>query len=170
MKTSCALVGLGLPERLAEGAAKAQPLCRDDRPGHGVAGHPNAHRIQTRAALRRHLRAAGHDDGERAGAESRHQQLGALGHLADKAGQHLRAGHMDDEGVILGAALGHKNASDGFPVPGVGGNAVHRLGGQGHQFTLFQKGGGLGDAGLVGGQDFGFECFVFHTIHRSFFA
>ena len=28
VKTSCALVGLGLPERLAEGAAKAQPLCR----------------------------------------------------------------------------------------------------------------------------------------------
>ena len=27
VKTSCALVGLGLPERLALGAAKAQPLC-----------------------------------------------------------------------------------------------------------------------------------------------
>ena len=104
-----------------------------------MAGHADAHGVQTGAALRRHLRAAGHDDGERAGAERCHQQLGALRHLADKAGQHFRAGDMDDEGIVLRTSLRHKDLFDRLAVACIGSNAVNRLGGQCHQLTFLQQ-------------------------------
>ena len=110
-----------------------------------MAGHPDAHRVQTGTALRGHLRAAGHDDGQRAGAERGHQQLGTLGHLADKAGQHLWAGDMDDQGVVLRAALGHKDLCDCRAVARIGGNAVDRLGGQGYQLPSAQQISRFGD-------------------------
>ena len=146
MNTSCALVGLGLPERLALGGSKGAAALFNDGAGHRVAGHPDAHGVQTGTALRCHLRAAGHNDGERAGAERSHQQLGALRHLADKAGQHFRSGDMDDQGIVLRAALGHKDLLHSLAVAGIGSNAVNRLGGQGHQLTVLQQGSGFFNA------------------------
>ena len=105
-----------------------------------MAGHPDAHGVQTCTALRCHLRAAGHDNGERAGAERCHQQLGALRHLADKAGQHFRAGDMDDEGIVLRTPLRHKDLLHSLAVAGIGSNAVNRLGGQCHQLAFLQQG------------------------------
>ena len=123
----------------------------DDRTGHGVAGHPDADGVQTGAALRRHLRAARHDDGQRAGAERRHEQLCPLRHLADEAGQHLRAGDVDDQGVILRAALGHKDFCHSFPIAGIGCDAVDRLRGQGHQLAAPQQRSRFRDALALGG-------------------
>ena len=132
-----------------------------------MTGHPDAHGIQTGTALRCHLRAAGHNDGERAGAERSHQQLGALRHLADKAGQHFRPGDVDDQGIVLRAALGHKDLLHSLAVAGIGSNAVNRLGGQGHQLTVLQQGSGFFNALFVRcGQNFSFH---FHTDHRSFY-
>lgn len=108
----------------------------------------------------------GHDDGQRAGAERGHQQLGTLRHLADKAGQHLRAGDMDDQGVVLRAALGHKDLCDCRAVACIGGNAVDRLGGQGYKLSLPQQLRGFGDSCFIGRQNSGFD---FHTNHRSFY-
>ena len=147
-------MGLGLPERLADGAAKAQPLALmtaratalpDDGLHHRVAGHPDAHGIQTGTALRCHLGAAGHDDGQRAGTERRHQQLGAFRHFADEAVQHLRACDMDDEGIVLRTSLRHKNLAHGLAVAGIGRDAVDRLGGQGHQLPSAQQISRFGD-------------------------
>ena len=137
--------GAGLAGKVRAGGRKGTAALRNDSPCHRVAGHPDAHRVQTGTALRGHLRAAGHDDGQRAGAERGHQQLGTLGHLADKAGQHLRAGDMDDQGVVLRAALGHKDLCDCRAVACIGGNAVDRLGGQGHQLPSAQQISRFGD-------------------------
>ena len=52
---------------------------------------------------------------------------------------------MDDQGVILRAALGHKDLCDCRAVPRIGGNAVDRLGGQGHQFPSAQQISRFGD-------------------------
>ena len=132
-----------------------------------MAGHADAHRVQTGAALGCHLRATGHDDGEGAGAEGRHQQLGTLRYLADQTRQHLRAGDMDDQGIVLRAALGHKDLLHSLAVAGIGSNAVNRLGGQGHQLTVLQQGSGFFNALFVRcGQNFSFH---FHTDHRSFY-
>ena len=69
-----------------------------------------------------------------------HQQLGALRHLADKAGQHFRSGDVDDQGIVLRAALGHKDLLHSLAVAGIGSNAVNRLGGQRHQLAFLQQG------------------------------
>ena len=75
---------------------------------------------------------------------------------------------MDDQGIVLRAALGHKDLLHRLAVAGVGGNAVHRLGGQGHQLPAAQQLGGLCNAFcLVGRQNFGFN---FHTFYRSFYV
>ena len=122
-----------------------------------MAGHPDAHSIQAGTALRCHLGAAGHDDGEGAGAERRHEQLGTLRHLADQTRQHFRAGDVDDQRIVLRASLCHKDLFDGLAVAGIGGNAVHRLGGQRHQLAAAQERCGFFNAfRLAGRQDFGF--------------
>ena len=75
---------------------------------------------------------------------------------------------MDDQGIVLRAALGHEDLPHCLAVAGVGGNAVHRLGGQGHQLPAAQQLGGLCNAFcLVGRQNFGFN---FHTFYRSFYV
>ena len=74
---------------------------------------------------------------------------------------------MDDQGIVLRAALRHENFLDRLAVAGVGGNAVDRLGGQGYQLTAAQQLRGFGNAfSPVGGQNFSFH---FHTNHRSFY-
>ena len=159
--------GAGLAGEVGRRGRKGTAAGFNDSPCHRVAGHPDAHGVQTGTALRCHLRAAGHDDGQGARAERSHQQLGALRHLADKAGQHFRPGHMDDQGIVLRAALRHENFLDRLAVAGVGGNAVDRLGGQGYQLTVLQQLRGFGNAfSPVGGQNFSFH---FHTNHRSFY-
>ena len=159
--------GAGLAGKIGAGGSKGAAALFNDGAGHRVAGHPDAHGVQTGTALRCHLRAAGHNDGERAGAERSHQQLGALRHLADKAGQHFRSGDVDDQGIVLRAALGHKDLLHSLAVAGIGSNAVNRLGGQGHQLTVLQQGSGFFNALFVRcGQNFSFH---FHTDHRSFY-
>ena len=130
-----------------------------------MAGHPDAHGVQTGTALRCHLGAAGHDDGQRAGTERRHQQLGAFRHLTDEAVQHLRAGDVDDEGIVLRASLRHKDLAHGLAVAGVGRDAVDCLGRQGYQLALPQKLGCAGNALRVSRADFSIDT---HTNHRSF--
>ena len=130
-----------------------------------MAGHTDTHGIQTRAALRCHLGAAGHDDGQRPGAERSHQQLGTLGHLADEAMQHLGAGDMDDEGIVLRTSLRHEDLAHGLTVAGVGRDAIDRLSGQSHQLAPPQKLGGAGNALRVRRADFSFDI---HTNRRSF--
>ena len=157
--------GTGLAGEVGRGGCKGAAALPDDGLHHRVAGHPDAHGIQTGTALRCHLRAAGHDDGQGARAERRHQQLGTLRHLTDKAGQHVRACNVDDEGVILRASLCHKDFFDGFPVAGVGCNAVHRFRRESHQLSLPQKLCTAGDACRIRRAKF---RFYFHTNHRSF--
>ena len=158
--------GAGLAGKVCAGGGKGAAALLDDRPRHRVAGHTDAHGIQPGAAFICHLRPARHDDGQRPGAEGCHQQLGALRHLADKTRQHLRPGDVDDKGVILRASLGHKDIAHRRTVAGIGGNAVDRLGGQGHKLTLPQQLRGLGYACFIGRQNSGFD---FHTNHRSFY-
>ncbi len=74
---------------------------------------------------------------------------------------------MDDQRIVLRAALRHENFLDRLTVAGISCNAVDRLGGQGHQFTAAQQLRGFSNAfSPVGGQNFSFH---FHTNHRSFY-
>ena len=157
--------GAGLAGEVGRRGRKGAAAGFNDSPCHRVAGHPDAHSVQTGTALRCHLGAAGHDDGQRAGTERPHQQLGAFRHLADEAVQHLRAGDVDDEGIVLRASLRHKDLAHGLAVAGVGRDAVDRLGRQGYQLALPQKLGCAGNALCVSRADFSIDT---HTNHRSF--
>ena len=142
--------GAGLTGKVGAGGGKGAAALLDDRPRYRVAGHTDAHSIQPGAAFIRHLRPARHDDGQWAGAEGCHQQLGALRHLADKTRQHLRPSDVDDEGVILRAPLGYKDIAHRRAVAGIGGNAIDRLCRQGYKLPLPQQLCGLGYACLIG--------------------
>ena len=158
--------GAGLTGKVCAGGGKGAAALLDDCPRYRVAGHTDAHGIQPGAAFIRYLRPARHDNGQRSGAESCHQQLGTLRHLADKTRQHLRPCDVDDEGVILRASLGYKDIAHRRAVAGIGGNAVDRLGGQGYKLSLPQQLRGFGDSCFIGRQNSGFD---FHTNHRSFY-
>ena len=160
--------GAGPARPVGRGGRKGAAAGLDDLAHHRVAGHPDAHRVQPGAALVRHLGAARHDDGQRPGPEGRGQQPGPLGELADQTRQHPDVVDVDDEGVVLGAALGRKDLFHRAAVAGVGGDAVHRLGGQGDDLPLPQQGGSPGDARLVCRAEKGFDAhnrlrFLFHS-------
>ena len=72
------------------------------------------------------------------------EQSGQRPKERNKAGKHhAHAVHQHVQRLGLGAALGVVVGLDGPLLGGVGGQAVHRLGGEGHQLALPQKGGGL---------------------------
>ena len=54
----------------------------------------------------------------------------------------LWLGHVEDQGIVLGAALGLKNFQDGVFVQAVGAQAVDRLRGDCHQTAVSNNGGG----------------------------
>ena len=52
---------------------------------------------------------------------------------------------MKDQGIVIGPALGLKNAADGISVQTVGAQTIDRLRGNGHQASLPQQLGGGGN-------------------------
>ena len=114
-----------------------------------MAGHAGGHSIQPGADLVRHLVAPGHDDGERAGPEGFGQLSGPLRHPAYQTVQHFHPIDVNNQRIILRATLGLEDLFDGIAVEGAGGDAIHRFGGNRHDFTLFQKLRRFGDGGFV---------------------
>jgi hypothetical protein len=83
--------------------------------------------------------AARQDEGERAGPEGIDQLLRKRGHVAGKVGNACGVGHVHDQRVVAGAALGCKNLRHGSVAAGIGGQAVHGFGGQAQQRTAAQR-------------------------------
>ena len=93
-RTSCAVLALGLPDRLAEVTASG-PVCRIRVSAAGWSRHPHAHRGQRRQDFRQ-VPAAGDDQGQRARPEARCQPLNDWadfgGDLRQQDGSPIRTG------------------------------------------------------------------------------
>ena len=100
------------------------------------------------------------DHGQRPGPEGVRQLVGVRRNVPAHGFHHAHAVHQHVQRLGLGAALGVVVGLDGPLLGGVGGQAVHRLGGEGHQLALPQEGGGPSDlpvreAHSLGQADFG---------------
>ena len=70
------------------------------------------------------------------------QGIGAVRDVRTIPLQVLCRGDVEDQGVVLGAALGREDALHRLRVQAVGPQAVHRLGGDAHQPAPPEDGGG----------------------------
>ena len=86
------------------------------------------------------------DDGQRAGPEGLGQGAGAVIEDGDSLGLH-GVGDVGDQGVEAGPALGLEDGGDRGRIPGVGGEAIDRLGRQDQEAAGRQ---GLGRLGVGG--------------------
>ena len=135
--------GAGPAGEVGRGGRQGHPGLPDDRLGHRVGGEPHRHRVQASAGLGGHQVRLFQDDGEGPGPEGLGQLFGGFRHLPHQGGQLAKVADMDDEGVIRGAAFRLIDGLHRRPVQGVGGQAVHRLGGDGHQAPRPQELPGL---------------------------
>ena len=161
--------GAGLAGQVGGGGRQGQPRLPDHRLGHRVSGKPHRHRVQAAAGLPGHQVRLFQDDGQRPGPEGGGQLLGALWQLAHQGRQLGEVADVDDEGIVRGPALGLVNGLHRRPVQGVGGQAVHRLGGDGHQAPPAQDlPGGLHVLGAVSPQEDGMLFQPIHSGHPAF--
>ena len=117
----------------------------DDGQGHRVVGAAHRHRVQPGGGLIGDDGPPLQDHGQRAGPELPRQHIGQGRHVGTVPGQPLGAGDMDDEGIVLGPALGLEDPLHRGAVQGVGPQAVHRLRGDAHQAAVPQDLGRCGD-------------------------
>ena len=84
----------------------------------------------------------------------------------------LRFRHMENQGVILGTALGLKDSGNGVFIQAVGTQAVNRFRGNGHQAAVFDDFRRNGRRIRVfGGQEQGIHSLylMIYTIHSCTF-
>ena len=111
----------------------------DNLPCNGCARAADRHRVQSRCGTSGHRRAAGQHHGQGTRPEPFRQTPGGFGNGVANLPDILRLGHMENQWVILGTALGLKDFQDGITVQTIGSQPVNRLCGQSHQAAVFEN-------------------------------
>ena len=169
--------GSGTGTAAAVGAGGGQRhACRPDNgTGHRVTGHPDSNGFQTAGGGQGDLGRAGQHHGEGTGPKGFCQNFGVFrdgGHQLRQGGK-LR--DVDDHGVIAGAALGGVYRLDSRFIIGIGGQAVHRFGGNGDQSAVREDIPGAQHAlgvlsGVIYSDEFGFHHHSGYSLFCSFSA
>ncbi len=128
---SARVVGLGRPDRLADGGDDRPAKAVQHRPGEGVRRRANGHRIQPGAGEIANGGRIGErrDDGQRAGPE----RLRELDSARVEAGEAQGGGQvldMGDQGIEARTPLGLEQPRNSGRIAGVGGETIDRLGRQ----------------------------------------
>ena len=141
-------VGSGAGAAAAVGAGRRQrhPGRPDNGASHRMRGHPHGDALQPAGGGKRHPLRTGQHHGKRPGPEGIGQQGGGGRRRGHQLREHFAVGNVDDHGVIGGAALGGIHCPHRFGVAGVGGQAVHRFGGDSDKPPLPQQLGGTAHA------------------------
>ena len=91
-----------------------------------------------------HIALGGEHHGQGTGPETLRQVVGSLGNVVAEQLNLLRAGDVQDQGVVLGTALGFENLGNSSFVQTVGAQTVDGLRGNGNQSALHDDIGGNG--------------------------
>ena len=150
--------GAGLARSVGRRGGDGQAAFFDEGVGHRVGGHTHAHGVEAGGDVVRHRVLFGQHQGQRAGPEL-FRQLFAQRREAAHLLRHGPVAHVDDEGVVLGTALGLEDAGHGLRVAGVGAQAVHGLGGESAAFALADQLRRAGQPRFVRGQNLGLVFF-----------
>ena len=118
---------------------------RDDRARHRVIGAAHPDGVQPAGGDERHAVRLRQYHRQRPGPEAPGKAVRRLRHVLAVAREPARVGDMQDERVILRAALGLKNVPHGVRVQSVRAEAVDRLGRDGEQPAAAQNVRGLFD-------------------------
>ena len=114
----------------------------DDLPAKIVSRAAHPHGIQSGRHHIGHIVLTRQHHGQRSGPEGLCQRIGTFGNIPAVALQPARLRDVQDQRVILRAALGSKNICHRFGVKPIGTKTVHRLGGNAHKSAFPQDGGG----------------------------
>ena len=155
-------LGRGGPFRVGRGGRQRGTQGTDEGQGHGVVraadpqgGAPGGDRGGGTALVLQH-------HGQGTGPVFLRQSIGCGGDVLRIPLHHIHAGDQDGQGLSGVTGLDGVDILDGPVQTGVGGQAVDRLGGDGHQFPRLHGTGGLGD-GVHGVPD------GVHFLHGSWF-
>ena len=131
------------------GTGTAGQICRRSRNGnsckanhfpcHRMTGHTNGHRIQSPRCGPWDPRTFWQDHGHGSWPIGIRQGFGRRGNLGHQRFQLLPLADMNDQRVILGTAFGQIDPLNRLLQKCIGPQAIDRLGGQGHQFSLAQQ-------------------------------
>ena len=131
--------GGGLAGGIGRGSRHGDTGQPDDLPGGLVVGAADAHGGEAAGGAPGHDVLGGQDHGQGTGPEFFSQQVGAGGDIVGEI-LHLNGiRHMEDQGVVLGTALGDEDLGNGVFIQTVGTQTVDRLRGDGHQASLTQN-------------------------------
>ena len=148
------MVGLTRPEGLALGAATGRRVASSRARAIGWAGirTPTVSRPAVASRDRGAPAGLGQDQGQGSRPEGGRDPQGQVVEAGDGA-RPGEIGHVDDQGVVGGPALGGVEARYGRVVGGDGTQAVDGLGREGHETAPAQDGGRRGDGRGIGGSD-----------------
>lgn len=139
----------------AIGRRRRQPAAEGGQ--HGLRGRmrgaAQAHRILSARDGIQHAGGAREYQRQRSRPERIHQPAGGIGNTRGPARQVGARRDMHDDGMVVGPALGGKDACDRRRIRGVRGQAIDGLGGQAHQLSGPQQGHRLRDGLGRGRQD-----------------
>ena len=130
-RASATIVGLGRPDRFADGATTGRPKRCSTARASGCAGARTA--TVSRPARARSQMAAGSESGATMVSAPGPERLRELDRARVEAGEAPRGGQvldMGDQGIEARTPLGLEQARDGDRIGGVGGETIDRLGGQ----------------------------------------
>ena len=125
--------GAGPPGGITAGGRHRHTGSLDDGPCHRMIRTAHTHRLKPAGSLQGNNLPPGQDHGQRPRPEPLRQTVGRLRYLPAVPLQPVRPRDVQDQGVVLGAALGLKDPAHRSGVQPVGPQAVHRLGGDAHQ-------------------------------------
>ena len=129
--------GGGLAGNIGGGGGDGDAGLADDLPGHIAVGAADAHGDQTAGGAAGHIGPGGQHHGQGAGPEGLGQGIGCHGDMVAEFLDLRQLGDMEDQGVVLGTALGLEDSGNSLFVQAVGAQTVDGLRGDGHQTAVF---------------------------------
>ena len=131
--------GRGLAGNVGGGSGNGDTGQADDLPGDGIVGAADSHRGQTAGGTSGDDFPGGQHDGQRAGPEFFCQIIGLLGDMVTEQLDLLGTGNVQNQRIVLGAALGFEDLCHSIFVQTVGTQAVDGFRGDSNQLAVHDQ-------------------------------
>ncbi len=125
--------GRKFSKTIGAGRGDGHPRLPDQGQGYRVARHPHRHRGKAGGHDVRNDLPLGKNQGEGSRPKFLDQSAGKIWHLQPKPFRLLGIGHVDDDRIEMGPAFGLEDLGHRQGREGIGPQAIHGLGGEGHK-------------------------------------